>query len=468
VFGKEFASSGGGGIRTRDLLNAIQTRSQLRHAPNTFSIYQAGKQSQGRNDRKSTQAGRSACFPAEDKLDLPKRRGGRPFALDKMPLGRHNAFSGQPADRAPPAFEEQEPIVKKQITVTFLKYGLGLGVLAWVLWRYWRPADGSAGLADALQQQVHWMPLLAALIIYAACAVLTFVRWYFLVRAQGLSFTLNGALRLGFMGYFVSTFIPGATLGGDVIKAAFLARQQDRRTVAVATVLIDRLVGLCGLFWLVALVGGVFWAGGWLHEFASTSQAAAALETIVSGAWVLTGGSLAFWVLLGLLPSRRADIFAGRLMKIPKIGGSLAELWRALWLYRCRGGSIALGVLLAMIGHVGFVVSFFFAARTLCPPEAVPSLGVHFFLVPLGILIQAGFPAPGGLGGTEFAFGWLYALAGFVRANGVLASLVQRSITWVVALFGYLVYLRRQPTVPVEVAEMESETEGLQVVAKAG
>jgi uncharacterized membrane protein YbhN (UPF0104 family) len=370
-----------------------------------------------------------------------------------------------PRGPAPNPLREQGSVVKKQIVVTLLKYGLGLGVLAWVVWRYWRPADGSAGIADALQQEIHWLPLLLALTIYSACAVLTFVRWYFLVRAQGLPFTLGGALRLGFTGYFVSTFIPGATLGGDVVKAAFLARQQDRRTVAVATVLIDRLVGLCGLFWLVALVGGLFWAGGWLHQLASGPVAVAALQTIVSGAWLLSGGSLVFWVLLGFLPTRRADIFAGRLTKIPKVGGSLAELWRAVWLYRCRGGSIALGVLLALIGHVGFVASFFFAARTLCPPETMPTLGAHFLIVPLGILIQAGFPAPGGVGGAELAFGWLYEQLGFTLANGVLASLVQRAITWVVALYGYIVYVRRRPALPSPAAEVQPESGELRVVA---
>ena len=82
-----------------------------------------------------------------------------------------------------------------------------------------------------------------------------------LVRAQDLPFTLPNAMRLGLVAFFFNAFLPGS-IGGDIVKAAFLAKEQSRRTVAVATVIIDRAVGLWGLFWLVALLGSVFWVAG--------------------------------------------------------------------------------------------------------------------------------------------------------------------------------------------------------------
>ena len=41
-----------------------------------------------------------------------------------------------------------------------------------------------------------------------------------------------------------------------------VAREQSRRTVAVATVIMDRVIALWGLFWFVALLGGAFWLTG--------------------------------------------------------------------------------------------------------------------------------------------------------------------------------------------------------------
>src|SRR5262249_54266655 len=159
------------------------------------------------------------------------------------------------------------------------------------------------------------------------------VRWYVLVRAQGLPFRLSDAVRLGLAGFFFNTFLPGS-VGGDVVKAAFLAREQNRRTVAVATVLMDRVIGLWGLFWFVALLGGAFWALGMLE-----GPAAGPSQFVVKGAAVVVGASAAVWLLMGLLPQRRAERFAGRLSRLPKVGGPAAEFWRAVWIYRCRQGS---------------------------------------------------------------------------------------------------------------------------------
>ena len=53
-------------------------------------------------------------------------------------------------------------------------------------------------------------------------------------------------MRLGMIGIFWNTFLPGA-VGGDIIKATFLAREQSRRTVAVATVIMDRALALWAL-----------------------------------------------------------------------------------------------------------------------------------------------------------------------------------------------------------------------------
>jgi uncharacterized membrane protein YbhN (UPF0104 family) len=339
--------------------------------------------------------------------------------------------------------------VKKQVLVTVGKYGVGLALLTWVLWVYWRPGDGSPGLADALHQHIRPWPLVLAVGACLTIVLLTFVRWFVLVRAQNLPFTLHSAVRLGFIGFAFNNLLPGS-VGGDIIKAAGIAWRQERRTVAVATVLIDRLVGLCGLFWLVALVGGTLWAGGWLEDMVVSPAGLPVLETIVWVASLLAGGSLAFWLLLGFLPGRRVEIFAGRLMRIPKVGGSLAELWRAVWMYRCRGRSVGLALLLAIMGHAGAVFTFYVGARALCPADSVPSLGTHFLLVPVGIAFQAAVPLPGGIGGAELGFGWLYETVGFVAANGVLASLVQRVVTWTIALCGYVVYLRMRPTLKVE------------------
>lgn len=335
--------------------------------------------------------------------------------------------------------------MSKRAFINLLKYLLGFGLLAWVVWTNWKPATGQ-GLADALAGDIRFVPLLLAGTLYLATVLLSFVRWYVLVRAQDLPFALPEATRLGLVGLYFNTFLPGS-VGGDIIKAAGIARQQERRTVAVATVLLDRAIGLCGLIWLVALLGAVFWASGALQRLAPGSVLV--LETITLVAVGLTVASVVFWLLLGILSAGWAEGLANWLQRAPKVGGPLAELWRAVWMYRCRGRSVGLALGMSVIGHIGNILAFYFAALTLTPAADLPTLGTHFLLVPVGMAIQAGFPTPGGVGGTEVGYGWLYTRVGAAAAGGVLAALVQRVLTWILGLAGYLVYLRMRPRLPV-------------------
>jgi uncharacterized membrane protein YbhN (UPF0104 family) len=303
----------------------------------------------------------------------------------------------------------------------------------------------SRGLAYVWQQHVergepvHGRYFLLAFGIGFASTMLTLVRWYILVRAVELPFRVIDAFRLGFIGLFFNNFMPGS-VGGDVIKAAVLAREQDRRTVAVATVLMDRAIALWALIWFVALLGAGFWMSGWL-----VGQGAEQCRKIVVIAWVVVGVTGLVWMALGLLPDWRAKRFAGRLERLPKVGAAAAELWRAVWMYRCRPRAVGGVLLLSWVGHVGFVFLFYGSVRTLWQPdsgETIPTLAQHFLIVPIGLVIQAAPFFPGGAGIGELGFGLLYQWLGCSEASGVLGSLVQRVINWTLGLLGGLLYVR--------------------------
>jgi uncharacterized membrane protein YbhN (UPF0104 family) len=100
---------------------------------------------------------------------------------------------------------------------------------------------------------------------------------------------------------------------------------------------------------------------------------------------------------------------------------------------------------MSLVGFVGFVLTFYFSARTLLDADQIPTLDQHFLIVPIGMVIQAAPLFPGGAGIGELGFGSLYRLLHRPAANGVLGSLVQRVLQWVLGFAGYLVYLRMRP-----------------------
>jgi hypothetical protein len=205
-------------------------------------------------------------------------------------------------------------------------------------------------------------------------------------------------------------------------------------------VILDRVIALWGLVWFVVLLGGVFWMSGTLQ-----GEVGNRLRTIVVVAAGIIALSVVLCGLLAVLPARRARRFAIRLSHIPKVGHAAAEFWRAVWMYRRKPKSVLLALVLALIGHVGFVLTFYFSARTLWDADQIPALRDHFVVVPIGMIIQAAPLFPGGAGIGEAGYGWLYQLLDYPVRSGVLASLVQRAIYWVWGLAGYLVYLRMKP-----------------------
>jgi uncharacterized protein (TIRG00374 family) len=330
--------------------------------------------------------------------------------------------------------------VSKRTLFNLFKYLLALGLLVYVVYDNWSPASGK-GLVYVWErhvnqgQPIHAPVLLLACALFLASLLITLVRWYVLVRAQDVPFTITAALRLGTIGYFFNTFLPGS-VGGDIIKAAGLAREQSRRTVAVATVIMDRVIALWGLIWIVTLLGGVFWAAGMLEGPAEQPS-----KLIVSTTAVIVGVSVSVWLLLGLLPANRAKHFALKLARRGKVGASAAEFGRAVWMYRCRQSSVVLALLLALISHASFVASFYCGAHALLeaePGNPMPSLLQHFLIVPLGMVIQTVPLFPGGAGIGELGFGGLYAWFQCPAANGVLASLMSRVISWVIGVLGLI------------------------------
>ncbi|GIW84179.1 MAG: hypothetical protein KatS3mg106_692 [Gemmataceae bacterium] len=330
-----------------------------------------------------------------------------------------------------------------------IKYGIGFGLLIWVVTRYWEDnsATGAPGLRSLLSGPVSEVWLVIAAVLTAGALGLQLVRWYLLVRALELPFTLRDACRLGLVGVFFNTFLPGS-IGGDLLKAYFIAREnRERKTRAVATVLIDRALGLFGLVLFVAVLGTAAWGLG-EERLADNAE----LQRLIELMAVCSGATVAGFILLGYLPQRRVDRFARRLRWLPKIGGVLAEFWYAVWMYRQRPRTMAWGVVLSAVSHVALVLAFHAASRVFPATgeaaEQPASLAEHLVIAPIGFIVQALPVSPGGVGVGEAAFAGLYQLSGRSASRGVIARLSLRIVEWLLGAAGYLIYLRMKKELP--------------------
>jgi hypothetical protein len=295
----------------------------------------------------------------------------------------------------------------------------------------------------------NWGFALLAFGLIGGSSLVTFGRWYVLVRAQEFSFRLRDAIRYGFVGMVMNYVAPGA-VGGDLFKAVLLARDQtSRRAVAFATVLLDRMLGLLALF----VVG----ACTTLLPQQAPQNANLRLTTIL-----LVCGSLAglCGLVTMLVPATTRWKWVNRLAQLPLVGKMLGELIHGVKLYQSRPGSVFAALGLSLIGHAGMITGFYFCALWMQQPW-VPDLADHFYFMPTAELFSVLIPTPGGVGALEEAVSWFYiqlkpAVIPEVQARGAgaMAGIAFRVVAVAIAMigWGYYVASRREISAAIEEA----------------
>jgi glycosyltransferase 2 family protein len=345
-----------------------------------------------------------------------------------------------------------EPAAKKpKPWIGAIKYVIGFALLGLVLALNWNGKDKDGvhepGLVDILQRTPDYGFFALVFVTIAGVVFSQYVRWYFLVKALDFPFKFKDAVRLGMVGTFYNTFLPGA-IGGDIVKAVFIAREQPgRKTMAVSTVIADRLLGLFGLLVFAGFFGGAMWLAGNERIIGNPK-----LQYIIMGsAAAATVGALGF-LAIGFINAHRFDVIRKKLKK-----DTLQQLWLTMWTYRQRPLTILLGVGLSAIGHSLMMLAFHFSVQ-IFPPENLLMLGSfteHCVIAPIGYIIQAVVPLPGGVGVSEFTFGGLYEFIrpGGGKVVGLTGRLAMRVVEWILGAICYIVFLNMKRELPTENAD---------------
>ena len=317
-----------------------------------------------------------------------------------------------------------------------VKYLIAVALLGFVVAMHWK------ALKELFSREPEPIYFVVTLGLMVGVIALQYLRWFLLVRALDLPFTLAYGLRLGLVGTFYNMFLPGG-IGGDFVKAYLIAKGQPaRRAAAVSTVIADRLLGLFGLILYVAVVGGLCWANG-----DARIEANFPLKAIVSVCIVLATGFVVGYAFLNAVPASIG-------VRLRGLSGTLGEMWDAARRYRERPGTILICVGVSALAHMGLVMSFYVAVLVFPPanPGLIATLPEVFIVAPIGFIAQALIPLPGGLGAAELTFGGLYELLRGPDGNavGLAGRLTLRVAEWVIGLVGYVAYLRTKAELPTQ------------------
>jgi hypothetical protein len=129
------------------------------------------------------------------------------------------------------------------------------------------------------------------------------LRWVLLLRASGNAISTADATRLFLVSSFVGSFLP-AGVGGDAARAYGLARENTTGSEALASVAVDRLLGVVSLV-LMAIIGVIAWAPEGRTDWRVGAAIVTALVACVGVFW---SNEWMRWI----IPARRHDGFFTR------------------------------------------------------------------------------------------------------------------------------------------------------------
>lgn len=329
----------------------------------------------------------------------------------------------------------------KSIALAVAKFIVPAVIIAWLLWRV-EPEQWE----DLRSRQKNYPLLVAALTAAISALSVSFFRWWMLVRSQGIQLGIEEAFRLSSIGFLLS-FVSAGSVGGDLFKMIFLARRSPGKGVeAVASVVVDRGVGLLGLLLLVAAALRI--AGG------STN---ADLVKIGDASLVLSAVGLIVLAVL-ILGGRPIDRIISRASRFRYVGGIISRIAGPLRVFHRHPFVFGIALLLSIAVHLLLAFSAYWIATALYGTDA-PSLAEHTLIFPIACVAAALPIAPAGLGVFEGAMEWLYQVvpAEPTIASGTLVALVFEIVKVIMAILGMIFYWTANPDVRSSLVEVQSE-----------
>ena len=341
----------------------------------------------------------------------------------------------------------------KTTVLTIAKFAIPIAIIAFLLSRI------EQNQWDELTSHPKDYRLLTGALLVAMTAVsLSFARWCILVRCQGIDLTMLEAFRLGSICFLLS-FVSAGSVGGDLFKAIFLARRRPgKRVEAVASVLVDRGVGLYGLLLIVAAAllirdpADAFALGDQQDGQLQLNIAEIKFATIVLAS--LGTAALGFLVLGG----RVVDRLIRWGSNLPFVGGLVHRIGPPLRVFHSHPIAFGISIVMSLGVHAMLAVSMYLIARALYP--AAPTLAEHLVIVPIGMLVSALPLTPAGVGLLEFAIDQMYKIIPAVKtaASGTLVALVFEIVKLIMGIIGTILYWTANEEVrhSLEVAEEEA------------
>lgn len=272
---------------------------------------------------------------------------------------------------------------------------------------------------------------LGSALLVGVILCLGIARWRMVLSVHGIVLPFSRAAEISLVAHFFNSFFLGST-GGDLMKAYYAAREtHHKKTEAVVTVFVDRLIGL----WAMLLFAGIMMVP---NLSLLTSDRMLRLPIFVVLAMLMGCTGLVLLAFYGGV-SKRWTGARDWMRRLPK-GEWLEQLLEACRIFGRERFFLSRGLFISMALNAVTVLQFMLLAKGL--GLKIPPLNL-FVIVPTIICIASLPITPSGLGVRENLFVLMLAAApiGVPATSSLSLSLLAYAGTLVWSLVGGVVYL---------------------------
>ena len=213
----------------------------------------------------------------------------------------------------------------KKIPFALLRLVAGVGIITYLFSRM----DLHGLMAILRESLTQWPWLLCGAMICFICLCLGVIRWKIILDGRGLSMSWGRVFSVFFIGQFFNAFMFGST-GGDVARAFYAAQEtHHKKTEAVATVLIDRMVGFVLLDFIalvMLIVRAPFYIEHWVTHVPAFLMIGMNLLTAIVLVILFNINRFQYWPLLRRITNHR------------QIGPIIKRTMISIFLYRRKRG----------------------------------------------------------------------------------------------------------------------------------
>ena len=318
-------------------------------------------------------------------------------------------------------------------TYAFLiKLCIGIALIAWLINKV-----GPGELLGKLKQ-VSVFYYLISLAVYAGGEGLRTIRWKWLLRAVGREFRMARLVSIQFIGAFFNQFLP-TSVGGDGARVFYLCKDEVPWDKAVASVLVERIIGMLMLL-LLGLIAGV--VGFSVYRDVRILGALLAFAAAFGAGTVFLFSARAFGLLLTVVDA----------IGLKRMRPDLERFSQAVRVYRSHPKLILAVAAVSIAFQATLILLFYFFGRQI-GMEA--HIGYFFLFIPIIISVSLVPISPGGLGVRDWTSVLLFTQVGADESQAFALTMFYWLLTIGTALLGGLAFIASGEKQPEEEGEGE-------------